>query len=310
MDLPRQYAYNPQWRIILFCFAPAIVVLVRARFHWIGVALAIPFVAFALVLAMRRLIFPRFIKLEQEALSLLGGFLRLRATKISYADIELTQEIVHKSKIFRMTAFRLRTKERKFEIIATMLPDMASYVAIRDFVNSRVTPKEKTVQPIEAGKYCFRCSYEGNGEIYNSNGEIVWRVKTLHRRPHYPYGLFRLPDFVVNDKGEKELFRIKLERKWALAQFVMVENGVPVCTLKQRSILRNKFRLDFSNGQKWVFREPLFTVNFGGWSETGEKIRVRLRSHNIWYVLIDAKVDSPQLVAALAFIHRERLRFN
>jgi hypothetical protein len=54
----------------------------------------------------------------------------------------------------------------------------------------------------------------------------------------------------------------------------------------------------------------LFTVSFGGWSEAGEKIRVRIRTHNIWYVLIDTNVDSPQLVAALAFIHRERLRFN
>jgi len=126
MDLPRRYAYNPRWRNILFCFAPAIVVLVLARFHWIGVVLAIPFAAFALMLAMRRLIFPRFIKLEQDALLLLGGFLRLRTTKLSYADIELTQETVHKSKIFQMIAFRLRTKERIFEIISTMLPDMAS----------------------------------------------------------------------------------------------------------------------------------------------------------------------------------------
>jgi hypothetical protein len=55
---------------------------------------------------------------------------------------------------------------------------------------------------------------------------------------------------------------------------------------------------------------PLFTVSFEGWSEAGEKIRVRIRTHNIWYVLIDTNVDSPQLAAALAFIHRERLRFN
>jgi len=119
-----------------------------------------------------------------------------------------------------------------------------------------------------------------------------------------------LPDFVVCDKADRELFRLKLERKWSLAQFVMVENGLPICTIKQRSILRNKFTLDFANGQKWAFRMPLFTANFAGLSETGDRIHVRVRTHNIWYVLIDPKVDNPQLVAALAFIHRERLRFN
>ena len=82
------------------------------------------------------------------------------------------------------------------------------------------------------------------------------------------------------------------------------------CTIRQRSLLRNKFTLNFTNGRKWVFRMPLFTARFGGVSETGEKIRVGVRTHTIWYVSIDANAGSPQLVAALAFIHRERLRFN
>ena len=90
----------------------------------------------------------------------------------------------------------------------------------------------------------------------------------------------------------------------------MLENGLPICTINQRSILRNKFTLNFTNGRKWVFKMPLFTVNFRGCSEAGEKIRVRFRSHNIWHVLIDTKADGAQLAVALAFIHRARLRFN
>ena len=68
--------------------------------------------------------------------------------------------------VVMLTVLKLRTKERVFEINSILLPKKTSYVAIRDFVNSRVRPKEKTLQPIEAGKYCFTCSYEGNGEIY------------------------------------------------------------------------------------------------------------------------------------------------
>ncbi len=90
----------------------------------------------------------------------------------------------------------------------------------------------------------------------------------------------------------------------------MLENNLPIGPINQRSFLRNKFTLNFTNGQKWIFRMPLFTARFNGLSETGEKIRVGVRTHNIWYVSIDAHAASPQLVAALAFIHRERLRFN
>jgi len=308
MDLLRRFAYGPQWRQIGIMFALGIVILalVSRRSFGFGIAFSFLPLSFAFLGTVRRLFFPRFLELGQDALSISTGFFQARVTKILYADIQQTSEV----KRGRMTTFYLRTKERTFEINSILLSNKASYIAARDFITSRVAPKEKIIPPIEAGKYCFRCSYEGSGDIYDSNGGILWRFKTLHKRPHYPYGFFRLPDFVVYDKAEKEIFRIKLERKWALAQFAMLENGLTVCTINQRSILRNKFTLNFTNGQKWVFKMPLFTVNFGGWSEAGEKIQVRFRSHNIWYVLIDAKVDSPQLVAALAFIHRERLRFN
>ena len=308
MDLPRRFAYGPQWRPIvgMFALGAAILVFVGKVSFGFGLALSFLPLSFALMGTVRRLFLPRFLELGQDTLLISTGFFQTRVTKIPYADIEQTSEV----RRGRMTTFYLRTKERPFEINSILLPNMASYVAARDFINSRVAPKEKNVPPIEAGKYCFRCSYEGNGEIYDSNGGILWRFKTLHKRPHYPYGLFRLPDFVVHDKSDKELFRIKLERKWALAQFMMLENGLPICTINQRSILRNKFTLNFTNGQKWVFKMPLFTVNFGGRSEAGEKIHVRVRTHNIWYVLIDTKADSAQLAVALAFIHRERLRFN
>lgn len=308
MDLPRRFAYGPQWRLIVVMFAlgTAILVLVGRKSLGFGVAFGFLPLSFALIRTVRRLFLPRFLELRQDALSISTGFYQAKVTEISFADIEQASEV----KRGRMTTFYLRTKERTFEINSTLLPDSTSYIAARDFITSRVTQKEETVPPIEAGKYCFRCSYEGNGEIYDSNGGILWHFKTLHKRPHYPYGIFRLPDFVIYDRADKELFRIKLERKWSLGQFAMLEGGQPVCTINQRSFLRNKFALNFTGGQKWVFRMPLFTARFGGLSEMGEKIRVGVRTHNIWYVLIDTNADNPQLIAALAFIHRERLRLN
>jgi hypothetical protein len=307
MDLPRQFPYSPQWRIILFGLAFGGAMLACGRIHWIFLVLGIVSAIFGFLLAVRRLAFPKFLQLEQDSISIPKGFLRTWIIKIPYAEIENGWERASGS----MDVLVLQMNRRTFEIHSMMLPDKASYVWVRDFVKSRFTPKAEEPKVAERGKYCLHCSYEGIGKIYNSIGEVLWQTRTLHfRRPHYPYGFFRLPDFLVYDSAEKEICRIKLKRRFGLAEFVMIENGVTVCTIKQKNILRNKYALEFSSGQKWVFRMPLFTINFSGISESGEKIQARLWAHEIWYVLIDATADNPQLVVVLAFIHRERLRFG
>lgn len=314
MDLPRRFAYGPQWPIILLFFAASVLVLALVKIHWmsfgVGIAFGILPAVFASLLTVRRFAFPRFLEVERDAISIPTGFFHIRTTKIPYADIVGTREIRHNSIVVSTAGFCLYLKGRGYSFSSTLLPDMTSYVAIRNFASSRLAEIEKTRvcqhQSVEGGKYSFQFSYAGNGAIYNSVGEVLWRVKTLHpnRSDQVPASKFYpLPDFAVYDTADRELFRIKSERRLPLAKFVMVGNGLPVCTIRQRSILLNKYTLDFANGQKWVFRMPLFTVNFGGLSEMGEKIRVRLWTHNVWYVLIDTNVDSPQLVAALAFIH-------
>lgn len=272
-------------------------------------------VAFAFVLAVRRIALRRFLELGQDALLLPAGFLRARTTKIVYADIEWTREIQLQGAILE-----LRAKGCTYSILSTFLPDAASYVDVGNFVTSRLKEEQqkhpRPRESAEGSQYCFRCSYEGNGEIYNPAGEILWRCRTQHPSGEPPrmfvtvpmYGLFRLPDFVVYDTADKELLRVKRNRRLPMAQFVIVENGSPVCTIRQRSILLNRYRLDFAGGPKWTFHMPLFTVSFKGVSDAGARIRVRLWSHNVWYALIDTSADSPRLVAALAFIHRERLR--
>jgi len=208
MDLPRRFTYGPQWKQIMVMFVLGAVILALAGRTSLGFGLALGFLplSFGLMGTVRRLFLPRFLELRQDTLSISTGFYQAKVTEILYADIGQTSEV----KRGRMKTFYLRTKERTFEINSILLPNTASYIAVRDFITSRVIPKEKIVPPIEAGKYCFRCSYEGKGEIYDSNGGILWRFNTLHKRPHYPYGLFRLPDFVVHDKSDKEIFRIKL----------------------------------------------------------------------------------------------------
>lgn len=158
--------------------------------------------------------------------------------------------------------------------------------------------------------YGFQCTYDGNGAIYQfGKKEPLWRFNGQEgRRVRYPYGLFRLPDFVVYDSEKRERFRVKRVRRLPMARFIMTEDGQPICTISQRSFLLNRYRLDFTSGEKWTFSMPLFTIRFKGWSEAGDKVFVRLETHNSWLLQIDEGRDSPQLMAALAFIHRERLR--
>lgn len=282
-----------------------------ALFHILPFEIAVVFgilpLAIALMGALRRLILPSFIELEQDAILVPSGFLQIQKTRIPFAGIEQAWEAVTP----RISVFHLRAKGRMFEVNSMLLPDRASYVAIKNFVNARITSKDVTrtnPKPVEPGAYCFKCSYEGNGEISNSNSEVLWRIETPFNRPLSPLGLGPCPDFSIYDKMNKELFRVKHERHFWHKRFVVTENDLPVCTIRQKSILFNKYTLDFVNGQSWVFRMPLFTVTFTGQSKTGEKIRVRFWNHNTWLVLIDPNVENSQLVTALAFLHRERLR--
>jgi hypothetical protein len=263
-----------------------------------------------LVFTVRRIAFPRFLELGQDAVLLPTGLLQRRTTKIYYADIEWIQE----GMIQRSPQLSIGANGRTFEFNPFML-GTADFFAVIHFLNSLPAPKEKAIsrqnQPIERGKYCFLCSHKGNGKIYDSRGEIVWLVQTprFNHRRLFRLGFCRLPDFVVYDKTDKELIRIKCERRLPGARFVMLEDGAPVCRIRQRSILLNKYRMDFAGQPKWTFHMPLFTGNFKGNSEGGARIQVHLQTHYQWYVFIDSDADSLRLVAALAFIHRERLRY-
>ena len=254
--------------------------------------------------------------LTQNSLSLPTGFLQIRTPEIPYGEIEWTRD-----SLLPLTGIlALRAGGRTFNIPSTLLPDGVSFVTVRNFINSQSSsqgPKTESSasEAKESRQYSFQCDYEGNGEIYNRNGELLWTFKTEHRRRlsrtfvRIPaYGLFRLADFVVRDKAQKEWLRIRRERRLPMAKFVMLENGSRVCTIKQRSMLLNRYELDFASGSKWNFSMPLFSVFFNAVSDDGARIRVRLWSHNVWYVLMNPGPENPQLVTALAFIHRERLR--
>jgi len=307
MNLPQQFPYGPRLKTLLGFYAAGIsfcAIPVHFRAFWFLIIIGLFFLFAALAGTFRRFVLQPCLAFSDDKLVLRRGRI---PTEIPYSNIRGFQE----ARYGRMKVLKLLTKERLIEINSTLLPDIATFETIRDFLKMRVTPDTKP-EPKIPGAYGLRCSYEGDGAIYDSNGELMRRFKTLHfGKPHYPYGVFRIPDFVMCDKAEKEIFRVKPMRRWMpLARFVMTRDGFPVCTIRLRSILRNKYTLEFTNGEKWGFHAPLFSINFGATSETGKSIRIRVKSHNVWFALLDPQHDRPELVCALAFLHRERLRFN
>ncbi len=296
---------------MLFFLAIGTGILCIAWFRMMPLVLAVVLSIFPLTVAflgtIRRLAIPRFIETGTDAILISTGFLQFRRILIPYLEIEQTWEGARP----KVPVFYLRAKGRIFEINSLLLPDKTAYVAIKDFVNAHLTPKndqQSNTMPIEAGAYYFKCNYDGNGTVSNSSGEVLWHIKTPFSSGGSPFGFGPCPDFSFYDELDKQLLSVNLERRFLQKRFVMTENGMPVCTIRQKGILFTKYTMNFSNGQNWVFRLPLFTVIFTGLSKNGAKIRVRLWNHNTWLVLIDPNADNPQLVAALAFIHRERLR--
>jgi hypothetical protein len=161
----------------------------------------------------------------------------------------------------------------------------------------------------ETNEYCFQCVSDGNGEIYNRDSKMLWRFSTPHQNIFlaFPRFFFQLlPDFVFYDTAEQELLTIRCERRYPLTRFVMVENGLQICTIKQMSILQNKYLIEFDSGYRWTFHIPMFTVYYKGVAETGEEVHVRMQRHHTWYVQIPSNLVDLRLVAAFALIHRER----
>lgn len=251
------------------------------------------------------MILNRFVELGEDQILLPRG-LWGTPTQIAYADIEWINETVYSSH----SSVDFGTKLQRFEIQSSFFDNANTYGEVRDFLISRVTPKQR--EKVE-GCFASRCSYSGSGQITNSADEVLFSFRTLHPNPNFDgtcYGLYRLPDFVVYDKDGKEWIRIKRVGRLPHARFAMFEHGEPICIIQQRSPLRNRYILKFANGPIWKIRLPLFTVFFSGDSDDGCNIRIRLWSHNCWLMQISPATLPPHLIAAIAFLHRERLRCN
>ncbi len=159
-------------------------------------------------------------------------------------------------------------------------------------------------------EYCIIGDYKGNGKVYNQERKVLWHFELVYQKKHlnFLYGLFfKFPDFLFCDKAKQKELLIQREQKYLLNRFVMHENGSCICTIQQKSILKNEYTINFNDGSKWVFRKPLFSVYFTATSMTGE-VNVRMTRHDTWYLQVVSNYDEWRLIAALAFLQWEHQR--
>jgi hypothetical protein len=140
MNLPSQYSYNPRWRLIVFVlgteFAWLTVMGVECTcwphgfMLWFGV---LPIIV-ALLLTVRRLAFKGHLILDHHAITLPTGFGRVRTKRIPYASIQRVWE----TRLPLTVVLSFATREGKFEVVSTMLPDRGSYIDVGKFLYAQV----------------------------------------------------------------------------------------------------------------------------------------------------------------------------
>jgi len=161
--------------------------------------------------------------------------------------------------------------------------------------------------------YRFDSSWEGDGQIYDAENKPLWRYKSIGGNIFRStnYGFFWLPPFAVQDLEGRELLAFRRIRRFPFSVFEVKEGIRVVGTIRQQSLLSllsTKYLLEFENEQRCTFWMPRFTIWFHGMTETGGHVLVRLWHHRVWLVRVDSNIDAFHLVAAIALIHRERLR--
>ena len=161
----------------------------------------------------------------------------------------------------------------------------------------------------EFADFRFCSTWDGDGEIYSQENKVVWRFKMTGLKQHpAEAGMVRPPIFVLCDADGKELAAISREKRLPLARFAVTQNGSQCCTIWQRSIWFTKYEFELNNKSNWKLYMPMFSVSGKVVSESGAVIRIQARTRREWYVRFGLGVESPLMIAALAFVVRNKLQ--
>jgi hypothetical protein len=168
-------------------------------------------------------------------------------------------------------------------------------------------PDEETAKG--GARYCFRIdrtSTTRTGEIWGDPGVVRWRYEKRASPPGpFLQNPFHKLEHVVKDLEGRDVVVI---RRTSLipSVFEIIDTGKCVGTIRLRSVLRNSYAIKLDGGTVWKFVMPLWTVRFGGYSNTGMHVWVLIGPSKMeWNVLMRTGTNDTRLLFALAFIHNE-----
>ena len=125
----------------------------------------------------------------------------------------------------------------------------------------------------------------------------------LHLEPRFRHS----PRLRVLDAGGREEGIIRSEGIVPGVRYVMRRSGNPVWTLSVRSFVRKRHTLVMADGDKWTFDTPFFWwQHLTGSSSCVPRLLGGVGPQvNIWLVWIEPGKDTHDLLAAMAFMHRQ-----
>jgi hypothetical protein len=164
-------------------------------------------------------------------------------------------------------------------------------------------PDEECIE--KGAKYVHRIG-RGWAELRDENDIVRWRYDVRRKRSNWGWrNPFNKAEFRFG--SPEGYIKVVIRRAWFLPPVFEIVQGDSVAgRIRMTSPLRNRYRIDIWATGRWTFVMPLFTALFYGKSKGGIDIWVGMGPECQWSILIRPGVERAELVAAVAFIHRER----
>ena len=106
--------------------------------------------------------------------------------------------------------------------------------------------------------------------------------------------------------GGQEIGFIRRDGIVPRMRYAMHRAGQRVWTLSVRSIFRSRYLIELSNGESWMFGTPFFSIQVVGSTQSIRRLFGNVGSANcVWLIWIEPGWDSIDLLAAVAFMHRQ-----
>jgi len=155
--------------------------------------------------------------------------------------------------------------------------------------------------------YCFSSDWDGNGEVHNREGKVIWRFRSTGLAQCNANSATAYPLFVFSGADGSESAVVKREKRFPLARFVVFENGARVCTIWQRTLTFSRYELEFEKA-KWTLCMPMFSIRMQATSEAGSEILIRVHSRKQWFARIPNGHNEPSIMTALTYVIRKKLQ--